>query len=170
MTVRELNTTDIIFTDKTDRVNDNALKLINNRSNLEKGDILFSGTGTIGRTALLKEKPKNWNIKEGIYVLKPNQKIINSTYLLHFLNSEMSRKQVESKTVGLPVRSIPMGEFVKILIPLPSFSEQNRIVGILDKFEELVNQSLPAEIEARRKQYEYYREKLLTFGTADFGH
>ena len=80
----------------------------------------------------------------------------------------MSRKQVESKTVGLSVRSIPMGEFVKILIPLPSFSEQNRIVGILDKFEELVNQSLPAEIEARRKQYEYYREKLLTFGTADF--
>lgn len=51
-------------------------------------------------------------------------------------------------------------------IPLPSLEEQQRIVSILDKFDTLVNdlsQGLPAEIEARRQQYEYYRDKLLTF-------
>jgi type I restriction enzyme S subunit len=54
----------------------------------------------------------------------------------------------------------------KIPIPLPPFPEQERIVAILDKFDTLIvdiTQGLPAEIEARRKQYEYYRDKLLTF-------
>lgn len=51
-------------------------------------------------------------------------------------------------------------------IPVPPLEEQERIVSILDKFDTLVNdisQGLPAEIEARRKQYGYYRDKLLTF-------
>ena len=54
----------------------------------------------------------------------------------------------------------------KIPIPVPSDKEQERIVSILDKFEDLVNDisiGLPAELAARRKQYEYYRGKLLTF-------
>ena len=51
-------------------------------------------------------------------------------------------------------------------IPIPPLEEQERIVSILDRFEALttdLQSGLPAEIEARRKQYEYYREKLLTF-------
>ena len=51
-------------------------------------------------------------------------------------------------------------------VPIPPLSEQQRIVDILDRFEALttdLQSGLPAEIEARRKQYEYYREKLLTF-------
>ena len=54
----------------------------------------------------------------------------------------------------------------KILIPLPPLEEQRRIVDILDRFDKLCNdisEGLPAEIEARQKQYEYFREKLLTF-------
>lgn len=54
-------------------------------------------------------------------------------------------------------------------IPVPSLEEQERIVSILDRFDALCNDltsGLPAEIEARRKQYEYYRDKLLTFKEA----
>lgn len=56
-----------------------------------------------------------------------------------------------------------------ISIPIPPLDEQERIVEILDSFESLVNDltsGLPAEIQARRKQYEYYRNKLLTFNRA----
>lgn len=55
---------------------------------------------------------------------------------------------------------------LKYTFPLPPLEEQQRVVDILGKFDALVNdisQGLPAEIEARRKQYEYYRDKLLTF-------
>lgn len=54
----------------------------------------------------------------------------------------------------------------KIPVPIPSFEEQERIVAVLDRFDALCNDltnGLPAEIEARRKQYEYYRDKLLSF-------
>lgn len=57
----------------------------------------------------------------------------------------------------------------KIKIPVPPLEEQKRIVAILDRFDALCNDltsGLPAEIEARKKQYEYYRDKLLTFKEA----
>jgi type I restriction enzyme S subunit len=54
----------------------------------------------------------------------------------------------------------------QIMLPVPTIKEQERIVAILDRFDALCNDlssGLPAEIEARQKQYEYYRDKLLTF-------
>lgn len=77
------------------------------------------------------------------------------------------------KVAGGTVKSIPMGELKKLKILIPylednekSLAEQQRIVDILDRFDKLCNdisEGLPAEIEARQKQYEYYRDKLLTF-------
>lgn len=55
----------------------------------------------------------------------------------------------------------------KAVITVPSIEEQKRIVSILDRFDTICNDltsGLPAEIEARQKQYEYYRDKLLNFG------
>lgn len=60
-------------------------------------------------------------------------------------------------------------EIMNIVIPVPPLEEQERIVAILDRFDTLCNDltsGLPAEIEARKKQYEYYRDKLLTFKEA----
>lgn len=69
-----------------------------------------------------------------------------------------------AKGGGQPL--ITAGEIKKIFIPIPPLETQQRIVSILDRFDQLCNDltaGLPAEIEARRKQYEYYRDKLLTF-------
>ena len=68
--------------------------------------------------------------------------------------------------IGGGLQIISSNELKKFEFPIPTLEEQNRIVSILDRFDTLVNdikQGLPAEIAARQKQYEYYRDKLLTF-------
>ncbi|HCJ9472450.1 TPA: restriction endonuclease subunit S, partial [Escherichia coli] len=61
---------------------------------------------------------------------------------------------------------INKSDFSKIVVPIPSHEEQNRIAKILDKFDTLTNsitEGLPREIELRQKQYEYYRDLLFSF-------
>lgn len=85
-------------------------------------------------------------------------------YFVYQLERIFSRKKETAR--GTTIKTITKTEFSNFEIPVPSLEEQQRIVDILDKFDALVNdisQGLPAEIEARRKQYEYYRDKLLTF-------
>ena len=68
------------------------------------------------------------------------------------------------KSGGVP--AINSGDLAMLVIPLPPINEQERIVEILDRFDKLCNdlsEGLPAEIDARQKQYEYYRDKLLRF-------
>ena len=169
VTVREIQNSEVVFLEKTDRVNKIALELINNRSNLEAGDILFSGTGTVGRTAVIEEKPLNWNIKEGVYVIKPINQVISSKYLSHLFNSQWIVKEYSKKIVGSPVISLPMGELRKLKIPIPcpdnpkkSLEIQAEIVRILDAFTAMTAE-LTAELNLRQKQYNHYRDQLLSF-------
>ncbi|WP_448820528.1 restriction endonuclease subunit S [Cetobacterium sp.] len=91
---------------------------------------------------------------------------LNPKYVAYFFQTEQFQKQKRLFITGTKVRRVNVSALEKILIPLPPLEEQERIVDILDRFDTLVNDiktGLPAEIEARQKQYEYYRDKLLTF-------
>jgi len=87
-------------------------------------------------------------------------------YVSHFLRTESYHKQIYPLVSEGKICSISAQNIGRAIIPIPPMEEQQRIVSILDRFEALttdLQSGLPAEIEARRKQYEYYREKLLTF-------
>lgn len=97
------------------------------------------------------------------YIYKHNQ---NPKFISYFFQTEMFFEQKKKYTTGTKVIRVSGDNMSKIKISLPSLDEQNRIVKILDKFDALINDisvGLPAELNARRKQYEYYRNKLLTF-------
>lgn len=90
----------------------------------------------------------------------------NPKYMAYFFQTDNFFKQKKKYVYGTKVKDIKPTDIEKIIIPLPSLEEQERIVSILDNLYNLVNdlsQGLPAEIEARQQQYEYYRDKLLTF-------
>ena len=88
---------------------------------------------------------------------------IKFVFYLFFAFGEWCKINV-NKGGGLPI--INTAKLATYKIPVPPIEEQERIVSILDRFDKLYNdisEGLPAEIEARRKQYEYYRDKLLSF-------
>ncbi len=92
--------------------------------------------------------------------------VIESRFLYHWLQTYDLRKLANDSGA---VPSIRKSEAEKLLVPLPHIEEQRRIVALLDKFDALANDlqdGLPGEINSRRKQYEHYRDKLLTFEEA----
>ena len=86
---------------------------------------------------------------------------------MYFLQTpEFKVNQLDKLTGASSMTNITMTNIRKFKIPLPSIEEQERIVNILDRFDKYCNnisEGLPAEIEARKKQYKYYRDRLLTF-------
>lgn len=103
-----------------------------------------------------------WNqpifVSDG-YRIDTNEKIIKK-YLFYFLKSREG--QINSSKKGAGVPHIQSKYLLSILVPQPPLSDQQRIVSILDTFEASIA-NLEAQLEQRQKQYEYYRNKLLTF-------
>lgn len=135
----------------------------------EHGDVLFAITGE-RVNEIAKSCVYMGNVKcfagGDIAVMKHNQNPKYMSYALSTTAAQMqkSKGKVKSKVVHSSIPSLK-----KIVIPVPSLDEQARIVDILDKLDALttdISTSLSAEIEARSKQYEYYRDKVLTFKEA----
>ena len=90
----------------------------------------------------------------------------NPKYLSYYFHTTMFYAQKVRLAHGTKVIEVTPDRLYDVVIPLPSLEEQNRIVEILDRFDALCNditEGIPAEIEAREKQYAYYRDKLLAF-------
>ena len=102
-------------------------------------------------------------LANNLFKITPLMEGLNKRFLYHALKSSIVQTPIKNsiKQGSLPAISFNIFKFISI--PTPPLPEQERIVSMLDKFEALVNEELPAEISARRKQYEHYREKLLTF-------
>lgn len=94
---------------------------------------------------------------------------MNPSFVSHYMQTSMYRKAKAKYVARTKVKTLLMSGLAKVLIPVPSAEDQERIVTILDAFDSLVSDislGLPAEIAARRKQYAHYRDNLLTFDEA----
>lgn len=132
-----------------------------------KGDILITKDGTLGKVAFMAEEPnKPTTLNSGVFRIHTTDPQVSSRYLFHYFTSKYFTDFVNSVKTGSTIPHLTQQGLVSLNIPIPSLEEQNRIVSILDRFDTLTNDltaGLPAEIEKRRQQYEYYRDKLLTF-------
>lgn len=160
VTVKEITTNKVVFSNNTDRITENAKQVINNRSKLSKGDILFSGIGTIGKVAYVDISTSNWDCSESVFLIKPNESETYGKYLAYILSSDIAKNQYERGAAGAIMKGVRKATLESILIPLPFLSEQQRIVEQLDTFTSSI-ENLKEQIAQRRKQYEYYRDQLL---------
>lgn len=100
---------------------------------------------------------------DGCFCLSQNQ-LFSGRYLYYYLQTKEPYLMSRVRKAGIPTLDGKVLE--ELIIPIPPLAEQNRIVAILDRFDTLTNDltsGLPAEMEKRRQQYEFYRDKLLTF-------
>ena len=112
VTIRSLIGTDIDW-NNCDRCDDVALRKINNRSQLQIGDVIFSAIGTIGRTYFIQEEPYNWNISETSFTLRAKDDI-EPCFFYSLLCSEEIQKNADKKAMGSTLRCLVMDSFCKI--------------------------------------------------------
>lgn len=134
---------------------------------LKDGDILLARSGaTVGKNFYYTE-----NLGKAIYAgylirLQVDRGIAEPRYIYHYLNSSNYNQFIANTKSSGSQPNINAQQYGSFKIPVPSLEEQERIVNILDKFDTLttsITEGLPKEIELRKKQYEYYRNLLLTF-------
>lgn len=131
-----------------------------------KNDVVIVGAGEnnmdigVGVAWLSDEKVA---IHDACYIFKSK---MNPRFVSHYLRGSNYHLQIKKYVCEGKICSISSKSIGRSLIPVPSLQEQERIATILDRFESLtasLQSGLPAEIAARRQQYEHYRDKLLTF-------
>ncbi|MGP5610032.1 restriction endonuclease subunit S [Brachybacterium alimentarium] len=125
--------------------------------------IITAGDG-VGVGKVFHFADGKYALHQRAYRVVPGEQL-DSRFIYHYLVSDFSR-YLERTSVHASVTSLRRPMFLKYPVPVPSRAEQERIVATLDKFEALVSDisiGLPAELAARRKQYEHYRDRLLTF-------
>jgi len=123
--------------------------------------VVISLQGSIGRIAITQYDSY---VDRTLAIFNRYKIEINKKYFAYQLERIFGIKKETAR--GSTLKTITKEEFTKFEIPVPSLEEQARIVDILDRFDMLANDitsGLPAEIAARKKQYEYYCDRLLTF-------
>ena len=126
----------------------------------KKGDILISAAGTIGRAVVFDGKPAYFQDSNIVWIDNDESLVLNRFLYYYY---QLQPWQVSK---GGTIARLYNDNISKTKVPVLALEEQSRIVSILDRFDALCNDltsGLPAEIAARQKQYEYYRDKLLTF-------
>lgn len=139
-------------------IGDNAIYGYTDIAKINEDSVTVAARGTIGYAAY-RDYPY-YPIIRLLSIVPKNTSVLNAKFLYYVLQG----RKYNVPTTGIPQLTAP--SIKKEVIPVPSLEEQQRIVDILDRFDKLCNdlsEGLPAEIAARQKQYEYYRDKLLTF-------
>ena len=158
-----IDMTNLSYVDEEEYIN--RVKRVEPREN----DILFSREAPIGNVAII---PANFKCCQGqrVVLLRVKSEEVLPKYLLYVLQGNSVRSQigfVEGR--GATVSNFNISDLKKLRVSFPSKKNQNEKVQIIDSFSDICNDSfggLPAEIAARKKQFEYYREKLLAFKEA----
>lgn len=126
----------------------------------KKGDVLISAAGTIGRTVVYNGEPAYFQDSNIVWI-DNNESIVLNSYLRYCYELKPWKA-----SEGGTIPRLYNDNIAKAVIAVPPIEEQKRIVSILDRFDAICNDltsGLPAEIEARQKQYEHYRDRLLSF-------
>ena len=138
ITIKDIHDGKIVITDKTDRVDDAAIAIINRRSRIKNGDILFTSIGRIGETAIVTNKDDTWDVNESVFVFTVDTKLITQEFFCTLFQSKSVQEQLTRDSSGSTFKSIKMNQLEKMVFNIPSLEEQKRIANILGETNKLI--------------------------------
>lgn len=119
VTIKNMGNNRIYLNDRCDKVDDEALAKINKRSKLQKGDLLFSGIGTIGRVAMVVDDPINWNTSESVFNMHPID-TVSSEFIYLLLLSDKFQQYVQQNAQGGVQQGIRMASLKAFQFAIPN--------------------------------------------------
>ena len=129
---------------------------------LKVGDVLITKDGTLGKVAYIDILEIPATLNGGVFVVRDLKNRVLPKFLMFYLTSYHFKKWMQQNHTTGSIQHLTQKLLSSFTIPVFSLEEQQRIVSILDTFEASI-QNLEAQLSQREKQYEYYRNKLLTF-------
>lgn len=164
-----------IFTNIAARVNDDDFVRVRpgeQQRALQRGDVLFTGSSETPDEVCMSSVVTD-HVEEQVYLnsfsigfRSSDPNLFDPEFTKHLYRSIGIREQLIRTASGVTRFNVSKARLARVEVPIPELSEQKRIARVLDKLYALVNDlsvGLPAELAARRKQYDYYRDRLLTF-------
>ena len=149
----------ILINPKTDRrINKETFDKINKRTKLEKGDVLISTVGTLGKTCIVEEKI-NYTLQRSVGIIKPNLDVLKSKYLMYLLMTDFYQNLLINNSKGAVQKCIFIDDLKQLPIQIPSLPTQQKIAAVLSSLDDKIalNKKINAKLEAMAKRlYDYW--------------
>ena len=139
ITIKDIHDGEIVITDKTDRVDDDAITIIKKRSRIKNGDVLFTSIGRIGETAIVTNKDDSWDVNESVFVFTLNTGIITQEYFCALFQSKAVQEMLARDSSGSTFKSIKMNQLEKMSFDIPDIDEQKIVVKTLGEVNSLLS-------------------------------
>ena len=138
ITIKDIRDGKIVITEKTDRVDDDAIAIIKKRSRIRNGDILFTSIGRIGETAIVTNKDDTWDVNESVFIFTLNTDIITQEFFCALFQSKDVQDRLTRDSSGSTFKSIKMNQLEKMSFNIPDLEVQSRLVSELSKVDSLI--------------------------------
>ena len=139
ITIKDIYNGKVNFTDKSDRVDDEAIQIIKRRSRIRAGDVLFVSIGRIGETAIVTSKDDSWDVNESVFVFTLNDKIIIPEYFCAMFQSQGVKQYLSGNSSGSTFKSIKMNQLERMTFNLPPIATQKDITRKLAAVTRMIN-------------------------------
>lgn len=142
-----------------DRIDGKALQLVQKRSDLQVNDVLFSSIGRIGDCYVITEPPKNWNINESVFSIRPLDNVIAPYYLVAVLKTKKIIDTLTNSTTGSTFKSIKKAQLLDLEISTPTLPEQAQIGDFFQHLDTLLER-YERVINLLQKMKQFYLQKM----------
>ena len=161
VTIANFKDGQLFLDEKCDRIDKDAWNIIQERSDLQKGDILFASISRNGQAYIVNEFPANWNINESVFKLRFMKNVVDTNFAYYVLTDDSFYNEMQSEATGATFQSIKQNKLKLNTLPLPPFAEQQAIAKFLDFKTAKIDETISL-YEQQKADLVEYRKALIS--------